>query len=271
MMEFRTNFHTHTPRCNHASGEEREYIENAVRLGLTALGFSDHSPYIFDGDYYSGFRMRPEQLEDYVNTLLALREEYKDRIRIYIGLEAEYYPALFGRLLDFLKTYAIDYLIQGQHLLGNEIGGAYCGEPTEDPRTLTAYVDQVIEGMETGAFLYLAHPDLIHFTGDRTLYKEEMKRLCRSAKRLEIPLEINMLGIGTHRNYPEPLFWEAAGEEGCKAVIGSDAHAPERILIPEVLQKAEEIARINKLELIDPEELLRCSGRNLKDVNKCYE
>ena len=270
-MEYKSNFHTHTPRCNHAVGEEREYIENAIRLGLTALGFSDHSPYLFDGDYYSGFRMRPEQFPDYMETLLALREEYRDQIRIYIGLEVEYYPALFGRLLDFLKPYPVDYLIQGQHLLGNEIGGTYCGEPTEDPATLTAYVDQVTEGMKTGCFLYLAHPDLIHFTGDRLLYEQEMRRLCRNANELAIPLEINMLGIGTHRNYPDPLFWRIAGEEGCTAVIGSDAHAPERILIPEVLARAEELIETNRLKRIDPEELLLSSGPRLKEMNRTYE
>ena len=52
------NYHTHTPRCNHAVGTEREYVENALEAGLQILGFSDHSPYIFPGDYYSGFRMR---------------------------------------------------------------------------------------------------------------------------------------------------------------------------------------------------------------------
>ena len=58
------NYHTHTPRCNHARGGEEEYIQNAVAGGLEILGFADHSPYWFTGagDYYSTFRMRPEAL-----------------------------------------------------------------------------------------------------------------------------------------------------------------------------------------------------------------
>ena len=43
------NYHTHTVRCRHASGSEREYIETAISRGLTILGFSDHSPYVFEG------------------------------------------------------------------------------------------------------------------------------------------------------------------------------------------------------------------------------
>ena len=98
------NYHTHTPRCNHAEGAERDYIERALEAKFRELGFSDHSPYLFDvPGYYSRFRMKPEQLEDYANTLLALREEYRDRIRLFIGLEMEYYPRLFSRTLDFLR------------------------------------------------------------------------------------------------------------------------------------------------------------------------
>ena len=53
-----TNFHTHTTRCNHAAGEDRQYVEEAIKGGLKVLGFSDHSPYFFLGDYYSTFRMK---------------------------------------------------------------------------------------------------------------------------------------------------------------------------------------------------------------------
>ena len=71
------NLHAHTFRCNHATGTEREYIENAIRGGMRVYGFSDHSPYVFEGDYYSGFRMKPDMLDGYVKTISALRDEYK--------------------------------------------------------------------------------------------------------------------------------------------------------------------------------------------------
>ena len=93
--KFTESLHTHTFRCGHASGTEREYIENAIAAGFDTLGFSDHAPYVFRDGYYSGFRMRPELQEDYVTTLLALREEYKGKIDIKIGYEAEYYPEFF--------------------------------------------------------------------------------------------------------------------------------------------------------------------------------
>ena len=60
-LTMKANYHTHTPRCNHATGSEREYIEQGLKRKLEILGFADHSPQVFD-DYVSGFRMRPEQL-----------------------------------------------------------------------------------------------------------------------------------------------------------------------------------------------------------------
>ena len=41
------NYHTHTTRCGHASGTEREYIERALANGVEYMGFSDHSTFVF--------------------------------------------------------------------------------------------------------------------------------------------------------------------------------------------------------------------------------
>ena len=38
------NYHTHTTRCNHAAGTDREYVEYAIRSGIKILGFADHTP-----------------------------------------------------------------------------------------------------------------------------------------------------------------------------------------------------------------------------------
>lgn len=71
------NYHTHTPRCRHAVGNEEEYIAFALERGLRILGFSDHTPYIFPDGYYSSFRMRPEEAEGYFETVRGLRDKYR--------------------------------------------------------------------------------------------------------------------------------------------------------------------------------------------------
>ena len=60
------NYHTHTKRCRHGHGEDEEFVQSALERGLQILGFSDHTPYLFSDDYYSTFRMFPEEFPDYV-------------------------------------------------------------------------------------------------------------------------------------------------------------------------------------------------------------
>ena len=245
------NYHTHTPRCHHAVGSEREYIERAVAAGFKKFGFSDHSPMFFDGDYYSGHRMRPEETAGYVETLLALREEFKKDIEILIGFEAEYYPKYFGRFIDFLSDYPIDYLILGQHFMGNEISERHNYHPTDSIAHLEGYVDQVLEGLSTGCFTYLAHPDMINFTGSDEAYYAPMKRLCEGAKKMNIPLEINMLGVWEGRIYPCERFFRIAGEVGNDVILGLDAHQPDRILEKDVLQRALALAEKCGVHLVE--------------------
>ncbi len=221
------NYHTHTWRCRHAEPDEEAYIRTAYASGIRVLGFADHVPYPFDSidkNFCSGCRMGCDQLPDYMSTLTALKEKYKGQIDIHIGFEAEYYPDLFPHLLEMLKPWNCEYFILGQHFLGNEIGERYCGSPNEDPNRMRAYVEQCKEALDTGAFSYFAHPDLMRLDGDEQTYRAYARELCRAAKAHRIPLEFNLLGFLDRRHYPNPMFWEEAAVVGNKVILGWDAH-----------------------------------------------
>ena len=245
------NYHTHTPRCRHAWGDEQAYIENAILRGLKIFGFSDHTPQWFPGSYYSRMRMYPQELSEYCATVRSLQKEYAGQLAIPLGLEVEYYPAIFPELIIRLRDQGIDYLLLGQHWIGNEMDEPYSGAPTEDESILRRYCDQAIAAMETGLFTYLAHPDLICFTGDRTIYDAHMRRLCRAAKTTNTPLELNFLGISGNRNYPDMRLWALAAEEDCQVVLGIDAHCPEHVLDLAPETKARQIVDQFGLKLLE--------------------
>lgn len=249
------NYHSHTTRCNHAQGTEEEFVRCALDRGLKIFGFSDHTPQYFPGDYYSYMRMRPEQLEDYCTTIRQLQRSYKGRLQIHLGLEAEYYPGTWKELLPRLQDAGIEYLIMGQHWVGDEQNEPYAGRPTADESLLKRYCRQVMEGLDTGAFTYLAHPDLIHFVGEAGIYRQHMKQLCRYARQADIPLELNLLGMRSGRHYPSAEFFALAAEEGCKIIFGMDAHEPHDIQETDTEQKAMEIVRHFGLNLLDTVEL----------------
>ena len=244
------NYHTHTPRCHHAVGTEEEYVQAALQAGLQTLGFSDHTPYPFPKVFVSGFRMGVEELPGYANAVRAVQKQYAGQIDIHLGVEAEFYPDYFADLLSLLRDHGVEYMILGQHMLGNEIGEPYLGIPN-DANGLERYCNQSIEAMHTGLFTYFAHPDLVHFIGSADVYRTKMRRLCRAAKSCGIPLEYNLLGLKGGRHYPNPIFWELAAEEGCDVILGRDAHEPTHLLDTATEEKALEMISCLGLHLLD--------------------
>lgn len=249
------NYHTHTYRCHHAGGTEREYVERAIEGGLKILGFSDHTPYPYPDGFTSGIRMSLADMDGYVKTVLDLRDEYRGDIEIRLGLEVEYYPRHFENLLRFAGEYPVEYFLLAQHCIEDEMEGVYSGAGTEDPGLLERYCENVMEALRTGRFTYAAHPDIFRFLGDPALYDAPNRRLCRCAKELGIPLEINFLGLMGKKHYPREQFWKIAGEEGCDVIFGSDAHDPADVWQPETLKQAQELVRRFGLRLVDTAEL----------------
>lgn len=228
-QNFMANYHTHTKRCMHAGGADREYVEAAIEAGFKILGFSDHTPQPYT-EFISRMRMTMAQLEGYVDSVLSLKKEYQKDIKILLGLETEYFPALFDALLRETDNYPFDYMIMGQHWLYGETPETVSTKPRTDEAFLKNYVEQVIEGMKTGCFSYLAHPDVINFVGDVAVYKKHMTYLAQEMKKMHIPLEINALGFADNRFYPNKAFLEVVSEVGNDCVIGVDAHAPKMLL-----------------------------------------
>ena len=95
-------------------------------------------------------------------------------------------------------------------------------------------MDVTVKAIETDKFVCVAHPDVINFTGDKQIYKEQMRRICIAAKDHNAALEINMQGagsVGKRRHYPNEDFFEVAAEVGNSVIIGSDAHSPSKVFV----------------------------------------
>ena len=140
-------------------------------------------------------------------------------------------------MLRNIEKHGYDYLILGQHFTNNEYDGYYVGMPC-DEEILKQYVNQTIEGMKTGLFSYLAHPDLVNYRDNSEVYKREMSRLCEAALLLNIPLEFNLLGFKEHRHYPYGDFWKIAADAGNSVIIGCDAHTADDVGNPEIYDSA---------------------------------
>lgn len=234
------NLHSHTVRCQHAHGTEEEFILRAIDIGMDCLGFADHTAWPYKSDFVADMRMRYDELDGYLNTLRDLREKYKDQIRIMIGLECEAFPEFYPWLEEIREKEQIDYFLLGNHYdtTDENSSGDYFGR-CHTPDIMRRYMETTIAGMESGLFLYLCHPDLpLHRYPIFDSAAEEMCRnICETAKRLDMPLEYNLLGMKRNPRsrelgcigYTSDEFWRIAAEYGNVAVIGADAHTPDEV------------------------------------------
>ena len=256
-MKFLNCYHNHTNRCHHAKGCDEEYILKAISEGVKVLGFSDHAPYIYSDGYVSYYKMTPSEAGEYFSSLGALREKYRDKIKIYIGYEAEYYRSLWNNTVKFWKSEnQPEYLILGQHFVREEVSHNpddtwHSFKETDNPNHLKAYADSIVEGVRTGLFSCVAHPDLLSFTGDEDIYREEVSRIVKECVRLDLPLELNLQGIALKRSYPTPKFWNIAKDFSPKVILGADAHTPERVFVKDEVLSALRFSDKFHLNLID--------------------
>lgn len=226
------NYHTHTYRCGHATGTEREYVEQAISLGMKVIGFTDHI--IFENE-------DKEKFDDYIQTINNLKEEYKDKIQIYLGFECEYLDSRKEYYQHLLKDKIVDYLILGQHFVEykNEIYWDQAFKKIGNKEKFASiYYKEIKKALESGLFSCFAHPDLFVKCFDKITpkYLRYAKKICKLAKKYNMPLEINLNGIKNHYNvkhffsptfYPNEDFFKIAGKVGNDIVIGVDAHEAE--------------------------------------------
>lgn len=255
-------YHTHTARCHHASGEDEEYVKAAIAEGVKILGFSDHAPMRYPDGYVSYYKMHADELSEYCASVKGLREKYSDKIEVFVGLEAEYYPSIWADSLDFWRESGVEYLLLGQHFITEEYVENRCSSfnLTANTEFLRRYADIVVRAIESGKITYVAHPDVFNYdlsSGDEELYRCEMRRIIDASVRRGMPLELNLLGVAEGRHYPNPVFWDEVGKLGASAILGCDAHSPTRVAKKDEILEAMRFLDKYKVPIVETVEFKR--------------
>lgn len=238
-MPFVANYHTHTFRCDHASGDCLDYARVAAKAGLAILGFSDHTP--LPDDRWSDMRMTMAQLNEYEGAFAKARTAFP-RMRMLLGLECEYSRDYAGWYRDeVLGRRGFDYLIAGCHYTPLDGRWIQSFGHLTSAKYLAAYARYTTEVMESGLFAFITHPDIIgcsyaDWNADLAACADE---ICAASAALKVPLEINSYGFrkpwvpsaaGARPAYPWEPFWAIAARHGVQVVLSSDAHQPEDVV-----------------------------------------
>lgn len=255
------NYHTHCFYCQHAGGTVEDYAKEAVRCHFDILGMSDHLPYPHH-DY--GYRMPMAEIWDYIGDVTEAQKKFRGKLALLLGFESEYLPAHRKYYEELLTQYRVDYLIMGQHFFEDSLGftNAYGLRGTDD---CVRYARSVAEGLSTGYYSLLAHPDIVGVNGlkwDRNM-DEMTDIILESAVHYGVPLEINANGIrrgftqdslGLHYMYPHFKFWEKAAAAKVPTVVSADCHAP-HLLYDNDVKRARKFAEEMGVNLVDTIEL----------------
>lgn len=232
MQDF--NIHTHTRRCHHAVGYDEQYILAAIDAGMKVIGFSEHMPY--PNVEIESDRMFNADVEEYLETMRKLKEKYKDKIKILVGFEIEYYDDQEEYLFEMKKK--CDYFIIGQHF---KYFDGYNYDHFNNDEDVLMYAHQIEKALDKGLVKYVAHPDYF-MLGRRTFSlacKQAAHIICQAVKRNNGVLEVNLNGLrygklyystGKAYAYPTRNFFKIISEYGLKVCYGFDAHHPATLL-----------------------------------------
>jgi histidinol-phosphatase (PHP family) len=244
-----TNYHTHT-RFSDGKGEPEAFVQQALKLGFDALGFSEHSPLPFDNT----FALKASELDEYVSTILSLGKAYASEIKVFLSMEFDFIP---GHSEDFseLKTKCgLDYTIGSVHLVVSPGGGLWfidgpVPEIYDDGlaylfggdirKAVTAYYRQTNQMIESQNPDIIGHMDKIKMHNRERFFKED-ESWYRSliGETLDIIaqkgtiVEVNTRGIYKKRSettYPGIEILKQIKTRGIPVTVSSDAHQAQEL------------------------------------------
>ena len=239
----------HTPLCRHATGEPTDYARRALEVGLTEIGFSDHSP--MQREDFDDWRMLSSQLDEYVEQVRKAQRDYPQLI-IRLALEVDYLPGHEDWIRELSARHPWDYFIGSVHYVSDTwaVDSPYKLSEWKNRDTFevwSVYFERLTMAAETGFFEIIGHVDLPKKFGHKLardcspLYE----RFLTAAKKHNCAIELNTAGLrkDCREIYPSLQILQLAFQKGVPITFGSDAHAPEEVGMnfAEAIQLAREV------------------------------
>ena len=235
-----SNYHTHTSFCD-GRDTPRELVQEALRLGCPELGFTGHSYVPFD-DYC----MTEQGTAQYQQEISSLKKEYRNQIKIYLGIEQDYDSPV--------SSYQYDYVIGSVHYVYKD--GVYLSVD----EGLDSFVQNVQEHFAGDYYAFaeayyekvgtvyekthcniVGHFDLVtKFNEEKTLFDtshpryraavmQALEKLCSTPVLFEI--NTGAMSRGYRKTpYPEPFILRELERRGAHFLLSSDCHDKRNLL-----------------------------------------
>ncbi len=231
-MSLPADYHMHTHLCRHAVGDPVDLAAQAVSMGLTEIGFSEHNP--MPRDDWDDWHMLQANLDTYVANVEKARKAFPN-LSIKLALEMDFIPGQEEWVRQIIARHPWDYLIGAVHYVSDSWD---LDNPTRisewkarDPfQVWTTYFERLTMAAQSGLFDIIAHADLckkfcFYPKEDCTALYAQFLNAARTAN---VAMELNTAGLrkDCKEIYPSHQIVKMARAAGVPITFGSDAHAP---------------------------------------------
>lgn len=246
-MMYLSNIHTHTSFCDGDDTPE-DIVKEALKNNMQSIGFSGHSVTDFDLSYC----MKNET--EYVEEIQRLKEKYKDKTEIYLGIEQDLYSAPPRFDYDFMigSTHyvTVDGVVRDVDLsedyMAETVNVFYGGDFYKYAQDY--YKNVIAVGLKYPNCI-IGHLDLLAKYNENEKYFKYNKQYFDTAFAAIDALrgrtfEINTGAVSRGRRsepYPHKTLLEYICKTGGEIIVTSDCHAKEYLLFG--FEYAYELAR----------------------------
>lgn len=242
----KTNYHTHSVFCD-GQGTIEEITKTAINKDFQILGFSSHSMYPFASNWH----INPKNFSEYVKCVQDAKKNYKGKIKILLGFEADYAPNITKPDFSLYKSLNPDYLIGSVHYIFTQKGRLAVDYGAEK---LSSKIKELFHGnakemvqeyfelerqmLKNCSFTIIGHPDLVRknnaklnlFCENDNWYRKEIKATANEIKKQGIIAEVNTGAMARKYMddvYPSKEFLSLLQERNVPVTISSDCHDAE--------------------------------------------
>ena len=235
------DFHMHTKFSTDSDASVRSMLDASVDRGIQTVCITDHLDLDYPPDEELGSEPFRFDLKEYFAVLTQIREEYRGRLDVRMGVELGLQPHLGRTYEELVREYPFGFVIGSLHLV----------------HRMDPYYDKVFEGRTDGevyrdafcetlrclesvsSFDVLGHLDYVVRYGRNKAqeysyreFSDEIDEILKKVISGEKGLEMNMGGIkyGLGFTNPHPDVLKRYRELGGEIVtVGADAHRPEHV------------------------------------------
>lgn len=224
--------HMHTEFSTDSETRVEDQVEQAIRLGMNHICITDH----MDMDYPGGeFQLDTDR---YVEKILEVKEKYKDKIDISLGVEVGLQEHLKDRLNKYIESYPFDFVIGSMHLIyGEDPYDKQIFRRVGDEAAYREYFRATLSNVKDApAIQTLGHLDYVVRYGlekekkySYAKFSQEIDEILKCLIEKGIALEVNTAGLrilSFTNPHPDVIrrYRELGGE---MITIGSDGHTPD--------------------------------------------